>query len=608
MTFLARFRPVDSQPYERLVLVALAGLGLVLALRLGFRNSYNEQLLFLVALNAILVITLYLVLGLTGQFVLATAAFWGVGSYTGALLMLKLDWPFWAAVVAAGLLSGAVGFILGAVSLRLGGHYLALASVGFSVVIVQILTNWTSLTRGSAALIGIPAPQFGDMPVQRGLTILTLLVFCAVFLGVWLLRRSRYGLAAALVKEDEALAEAVGVDTFRTKLLMFTLSGVVAGAAGPLHASHIAILQPHMFDIFRTVELLMMLVIGGMTSLFGAVIGAVVLTLTPEYLRFLESDRPLFYGLVLLLAVGVFPSGLAGVFGLARVFIVGLLHRFRIPSTTHPGGDVPAEGTVPDVGSPMNETKASSQVPSGIAAAGERRMVLEAEGISKRFGGVHVLDGISVGLREGEVTALIGPNGAGKTTFFNVVTGFLPPDAGRIRWKGKDVTSLKPSHRVRLGLVRTFQQYRVLGDQSLLQNIAIPSRVSGVKPPITPEELLSRLGVSARFWTRPIQETPAPVQRMAEVARAALLDPEFLLLDEPLAGLDEKEVEAVCALLKHLAGTGTTILVVEHRLEAVFSLVDRVLVLANRNIIFDGVAQDAVKDPSVQQAYLGTAS
>lgn len=311
--------------------ISAISLGVAVLSIFGLGNSYTQQLVFLTASGAVAAICMYLVVGLSGQFALITNALIGVGAYAAALSVIKFGMNYLVASLVAAAISGVLGLIIGGIALRIRGHYLALASVGFSIVVVQILTNWRSVTRGSSALTGIPKPsgvlglEFTSRPA---LTLVTLAFLAVVALGALIVNTSKLGTAAKILREDEELAESVGINTYWLKVVIFSGSGAVLGLQGTIHAAYLGLLQPDMFSIFGTVNHLIMVIVGGF-SVLGAALGAAVVTLLPEYLRFLSQGRELALGIVLLVVILGAPEGLVG---LAR----GFLKLFRRPKAEAP--------------------------------------------------------------------------------------------------------------------------------------------------------------------------------------------------------------------------------------------------------------------------------
>lgn len=311
---------------RRLLLLLL--LVVLLALPQVFRSDYQQQLFIICGLNVMLALGLNLVIGYTGQLSLGHVAFYGVGAYTCALLVVRARWPFWPSLLAGALMALALGVVLGLFALRLRGHYLAIATLGFGVVVYQLLINWIDLTRGPLGLSGIPYPEpvnlgfatldFGD---RKTYYYLVLAFLIPTYFVIHRIAHSRVGDALLAIREDEVAAQTLGVDPLTNKVLVFALGAAFAGLAGGLYAHYLGILAPESFFYPESFNILAMVVIGGLGSLPGSVAGAVVFTLSPEYLRFVPKIGPLdlavyrmpIFGLAVLAVMLFFPEGLAGI-------------------------------------------------------------------------------------------------------------------------------------------------------------------------------------------------------------------------------------------------------------------------------------------------------
>ncbi len=295
-------------------------LALALVLPIWIGSGYYLQLYTLAYVQVILALGLNIILGFAGQLALAHAGLFGVGAYTSALLVMRLGLSFWLALPLAAVNAAVLGGFIGFCSLRLKGHYLAIATAGFGIIIYQIFANWITLTRGAAALTDIPVPDPIGFPglgrlVFETRTAMYYLILAATGLAVfvtWRLKHSRIGDAFLAIREDEVAAEAVGVDTFRYKLLAFVLSAFYAGTAGSLYAHYTRIIAPDMFHLFETVTSLLMVVAGGLGSIGGVVATGVFFTLAPEVLRALEQYRMVAYGALLVVVMVFLPEGVAG--------------------------------------------------------------------------------------------------------------------------------------------------------------------------------------------------------------------------------------------------------------------------------------------------------
>ncbi len=567
---------------------AVAGAaGLVLlALPWIVDNPFLLLILEAAAIAYIAVLGLNLVMGLGGQVSLGHAALMGMGAYATALLSTRIGIPFPLDLLAAGAISGAAGVLLGIPALRLSGAYLAMATVGFNLVWQKLALNWISLTGGADGIPGIPFPALGPVAVDLRLYWYTIVITAMVLL--WMagnFSKSRFGRALLALKHDETMAASMGVNIFKAKLLTFSMSAVYAGLAGSLLARLNHHVSPSAFGLDTSLELTLMAVLAGPTSLLWPAATALFITALPHLplVQELQDYRLLAYGLILLASVTLFPKGLQG---LAR---------------TRKGALFPTRAVHPAV-RPAN---------------------LSATGLSKRFGGIRALDGVSLGLESGTITGLIGPNGSGKTTLVNLVSGLLTPEAGRITLDGEDITHVPAHRRAELGLLRTFQTPRLVSELTVLQNIMLGcharmrapawSILLGTRRARDEEDLALAVALASAQQVglppdRLLQGVDGLSQRevrLLELARAVAGQPSVLLLDEPTAGLSPQEAGQVAELLSLWRQSKAAILLIEHRMDIVMNTCDRVVVLHEGQVIAEGEPADVSRSARVVAAYMG---
>ncbi|MBW0097801.1 branched-chain amino acid ABC transporter ATP-binding protein/permease, partial [Pseudonocardia sp. KRD-184] len=586
------------------LLVALLGLPLLLPVWVTGTAVYAT-------IYAIAAIGLSLLMGLAGQVSLGHASFFAVGAYTQAILVTRTDVPgLLAAAIAVGL-AVLAALLVGLPLLRLRGHYLALATLGLGIIltVVAIETPFLGATSG---IFGIPKPEFGgrryDTPAEY-LWLLAPVVVVAVVAARNVVD-SRVGRALGAVNDSEVAAETLGVDTFRLRLQVFVLSAAYAGVAGVFFAHWLAVVNPNAANFSLSVEFLLMAVLGGLGTVWGAVVGGFAVEFLDEGLR---EAVPLLVpgatGEVQLIGFGL-------VLTLVMIFLPGGLHQlFRMLTGARPA---PAGGATAVPAGPDGD--------DGPLLAREGRpepgtVLLSVRGLTKRYGGVVAVDGVDLDVAAGEIVALIGPNGAGKTTCFNMVSGVTEPSAGTVELRGERIDGCKPHVFARARATRTFQNLQVFGSATVLGNVMVGRHLrsrAGL--------LRGMLGVAARREEREVVEASRAVidlvgltadadrpaadlpfgrQRLMEVARALAVEPDLLLLDEPLAGLSGAERRELALLLRRLRAGGMGIVLVEHDVEAVLALADRVAVLDDGVLIALGTPQEVREDPAVVAAYLG---
>jgi branched-chain amino acid transport system permease protein len=528
------------------------------------------------------VLGLTIVLGYAGQINLAQAAFFGLGAYSVALGTTAFAAPFWIALAIGVIVAAVAGAVLGLTSLRLGGHYLAMVTISFQTILTQVLNNWGALTRGPDGVPNIGRPEFltGSGP-YLGLCIAALF---AVAWFVWRLKTTKLGRAMQAVRDNELAANVGGVNGYATKVAAFTLSAVLGGFGGGLFAGGFAYVSPDQFSFAESVVFLTMVLLGGSAAPAGAVLGTGLLILLPEGLRFLKSVYLAVYGGAVILIMVFMPDG---IWGYAMV-----LWRRLFPERPADPGFIAL----------LPLTRETARDDGSI--------ILSVNGLSKHFGGLKAVGQVDLAIRRNTVHALIGPNGSGKSTLLNVLNGIWPPTGGAVVFDGVDITRLPPHRRAGEGLGRTFQNIRLFGAMSMLDNVMV-----GAERPLNPVPAgglehhalaaLDFVGLAARASAQ-VGSLSYGHQRHVEIARALAGSPKLLLLDEPGAGLNHVEKDELVRLLKRLKGHGLTILIIDHDMAMVEQVADHITVLNFGRRIADGAPSEVLRHPDVIAAYLGT--
>ena len=577
---------------RRLLLGALV-LGLAVLPAVG--SAYLVTLMNYIGLSALAALGLVLLTGGGGLTSFGQAAFVGIGAYATAWWTTTQGGSPWVGLGLALGLSFLVALLLGAATLRLGGHLLPLSTIAWGLAIFFLFGNSETLG-GHNGISEIPPVSVGGFALRSGVAGY-FLVWVALGLCLLLchnLLDSRQGRAIRSLRGGIAMAESLGIDTFRVRLAVFVLAGVLAGLSGWLYAHVQRFVSPNAFDVGPGMDYLFMAMLGGAGQIGGAVLGAAVVTLAKDGL---QDVLPYVVKEASQMEAVVFSAAFILVLQRARGGLIPALLR-HLPARPR----AVAEGSLPR---------------RGAAPVGE---LLRIEGLVKRFGGLVAVNGVGFSLRCGEILGLIGPNGAGKTTLFNLVCGAARPDAGRIVLLGRDVAGLPARRVAALGVARTFQHVRLRPTMSLLENVMLGAHLRGRKGLLAGalaldrgEEVairgeamrqLRRVGLEGSAHER-AGNLPLGQQRILEVARALAADPLLVILDEPAAGLRKAEKQALAALLRALRGEGLTILLVEHDMEFVMGLVDRMVVMEFGTKIAEGPPAAIRADARVQQAYLG---
>ncbi len=587
-----------------------------------------------VTIYAIAAVGLMLLMGLAGQVSLGHAAFFAIGAYTQAILTTNYDVNWLLAVLPSVALSMALALLLGWPLLRLRGHYLALATLGLGII-VGIVANESDFTGGASGLFGIAKPEIGGHRFGTAADYFWLIA--PVLLVAVIVARnivdSRMGRALQAISDSEIAAETLGVNTYRLRLLVFTISGGYAGLAGVFYAHWLGVVSPETSKFSFSIMFVLMVVLGGISSVWGAVIGALGAVLLEEAMRqFVPLLIPgaggevqmLGFGIALILLLMTMPGGMAQL-GARIAEHLRWARRSARPAAPTETAQQPHE--LPAEASHNGDSPRRFSATDGLEVLGNRpryqcgETVMSARGVSKHFNGVVAVDNLTLDVRAGEILALIGPNGAGKTTSFNMMTGVVPPTSGSVYLGGRSVADCKPHVIAGLGATRTFQNLQVFGSASVLDNVRVGRHLrtrrglvsSALRFPAAKEErritrdawsLVRSVGLGD-VAERPVSELAFGTQRLIEIARALAMEPEVLMLDEPMAGLSPAERVELAKLLRQIRDRGVALVLVEHDVEQVLALADRVAVLDKGTLIAYGPPDEIRSDPQVIAAYLG---
>ncbi len=563
------------------------------------RNPFYEDIIVSSFFYGTMALAWNLVGGFAGQISLGHTAFFGIGAYTSTLLYLHYGLTPWLGMLAGAGLSMLLAVGIGIPCFRLKSHFFALATIAIGEVLRYIASYWRELTQGGVGLLIPFKPGLANFMFKSKIpyAYIALLLMLVMLFICYAIRNSRFGFHLISLREDQDAAESLGVKTSRAKLAALVISAFFTSISGTFYAQYLLFIDPAtLFSLGFSVELALFTIIGGLGTVAGPVLGAFLLTPLDVFLRAWLGGLSaglnfIVYGLVLMVAVKYFPLG---VFGWVKTWYGPLLEKL-------PG----ARPAAKPAATPSGAVRAMAAGPGKAATA---EPFFEVQSLSKRFGGLVAVREVTFQIKKGEILGLIGPNGAGKTTIFNLVTGFIPPDSGRVVFRGETVTGLRPPNQVCLkNIGRTFQVVKPFKDMTVLENImvgAFAREQNAERAKRRALDVISFIGLAKDPSSLAASLTIADRKRL-ELGRALATQPELLLLDEVVAGLNPRETEEIIGVIQKISHQGITIFMIAHVMKAVMALSHRIIVLHHGEKIAEGTPVEISRDKRVVEAYLG---
>ena len=549
-----------------------------------------------IGLYSLTCLGLVLLTGVGGLTSFGQAAFVGIGAYTTAWFTLNMDISPWLTLFIGMAFTALSALVVGVITLRMSGHYLPLATIAWGLSLYYLMGNLDALGKYDG-LLGLKSLSIGGFDIGQGRAffVLTWGILVASAVGMLHLLDSRAGRAIRSLKSGSQMAEAMGISTFRYKVTIFVLAAVLASIAGWLLAHFQRTVNPSAFGLKMGIEYLFMTVIGGVGHVWGAIVGAGLIKLMDDQLQVLlpkligtsGSYEVIVFGVAIVLVLKYLPDGLWSVVG----------RKLPAPQRRQDWDDAPA---LPARDKPAHD-----------------ELVLDVDKVRKQFGGLTAVNDISFQIRSGQIVGLIGPNGAGKSTTFNLVTGVLSLTSGAVNFRGEAIGGLSSREISCKGMARTFQHVKMIPDMTVLENVALGAHTRGSKGVLSAmlrgnraeeqrlfkeaQRQLERIGMGDHLHDL-AGNLAMGQQRLMEIARALCADPALLLLDEPAAGLRHKEKLGLGDVLRQLKSEGMSILLVEHDMDLVMQICDRLVVMEFGTLLTEGTPEEIQQNPKVRAA------
>jgi len=554
-------------------------------------NSYYQLIMTLVLIWAIFGLSWNIFSGYTGLVSFGHASFFGIGAFATVLAQIFWGLSPWLMFFISGGIGALAGVLIGFPTFKLRGHYFALSMLAYPLALMYVF-QWLGFPEVSIPRVTDNPAAYMQFSDGRIYTLIAMVFLCAVVVLSRAIEASRFGMALIAIKQNEAAAEAAGIDTLRWKLKAIALSGGIAAMAGSLYAVVILVITPQsVFGMLVSAQALTVTMFGGAGTLWGPIIGSAFLIPIAEILHaelgnFLPGIQGVVYGIAIVVLITAAPEGM---FWKVRDW----LRSGRGETLAASAEETPTATVTP---LPARETRDLNP-----------EIVLDVRNMSKNFGGLKAVQDVSFKVNKGMILGIIGPNGAGKTTLFNLLNGFQLPSEGEVYVDGVNMARRKPHELCHAGVGRTFQIMRPFTRMSVRDNVKVGSYVTAkdeAEAEAIADNALRQVGLS-HIAHQLAGGLSTKDLRLMELARALAGRPHILLLDETLAGLGKEEAVEVVAVIRRLSASGVTVVIIEHTMHAMVQLVDRFLVLDHGQVVTEGLPQDVTRDARVIEAYLG---